>query len=89
MFEKRMLTHIIVLIKWTWHPVRLNVRLQSTPISTKSCPKITTKVFTLKLMFFKVAQKVTKCFGHFSRHICHQELSKIAQSGHTDVKDRA
>ena len=35
-------------------------------------------------MFFKVAQKVNVHLGNLSVKICHQNLSKIAQSGHTD-----
>ena len=35
-------------------------------------------------MFFKKAHhKVTKYLGYFCKKFCHQELSKIAQSGHT------
>ena len=34
-------------------------------------------------MFFKVAQKVNKYLGILSEKLCHQILSKIAQSGHT------
>ena len=39
--------------------------------------------FYFKVMLFKIAQKVTKYFGHFLRNIGHQELWKITQSGHT------
>ena len=41
------------------------------------------EIFTLKVVLFKIAQKVGNYFGHFSSNICHQELSKIVQSGHT------
>ena len=34
-------------------------------------------------MFFKIAPKVTKYFDNFCIRSCHQELCKIAQSGHT------
>ena len=34
-------------------------------------------------MFFKVALKVYKIIGLLCKKICTQELSKIAQSGHT------
>ena len=34
-------------------------------------------------MFYKRAQKVTVHLGYFWKKICRQELSKIAQSGHT------
>ena len=34
-------------------------------------------------MLFIVAQKVVKYLGYFRSKICSQELSKIAQSGHT------
>ena len=32
---------------------------------------MTTKVFTEKVMFFKIPQNVTKYFGHIWRNICH------------------
>ena len=35
------------------------------------------------MMFFKVAQNETRYLGYFSNNVCHHELSKIAQSGHT------
>ena len=34
-------------------------------------------------MFFKIAAKVTKYLSTFEGKSCHQELDKIAQSGHT------
>ena len=34
-------------------------------------------------MFFKIAQKVAKYLSYFCKKICSQELSKIAESGHT------
>ena len=36
-------------------------------------------------MIFKVAQKVTKYLGSFYEKFCHQELKKIAQSGHSGL----
>ena len=36
-----------------------------------------------KGMFFKVPQKVNKYLCNFSEKLCQQNLSKIAQSGHT------
>ena len=35
----------------------------------------------------KAGQKVSKHFGYFCKEICQQELSKIAQSGHTGSVD--
>ena len=37
-----------------------------------------------KVILFNIAQKVTNVLGYFCKQICYQELSKIAQSGHTD-----
>ena len=34
-------------------------------------------------MAFKIGQKVTKYFGYCCNKICHQDLEKIPQSGHT------
>ena len=34
-------------------------------------------------MFFETAEKVTKHLGYFGNKICHQEIPKIAQFGHT------
>ena len=39
-------------------------------------------------MYFKTSQKVIYYLGYFWEKICCQELSKIAQSGHTDHKAR-
>ena len=36
-----------------------------------------------KLVFYKTAQKVIILLGYFCKQIWYQELSKIAQSGHT------
>ena len=60
------------------HTVWPDVRLKSSPISTKSYPKRSNEVFILKVMFSKIAQKVTKYFEHFWRNICLRELSKFA-----------
>ena len=49
---------------------------------SKSCLKISYSCLYLKVTFFK---KVTQYLGNFCRTICHQELSKIAQSDHTDL----
>ena len=35
------------------------------------------------MMAFNIALKVPKYFGFLCNKICHQELSKLAQSGHT------
>ena len=40
--------------------------------------------FSLTETFFKIAQKVPKYLCYFYKQICCKELSKIAQSGHTD-----
>ena len=46
--------------------------------------QIVTKVaFYYTVTYFKIAQKVSKYLGHFNEKICFQELSKMAQSGHT------
>ena len=42
---------------------------------------VATASSSYKLMFFIIAQKVTKYLGYLKN--CYQELSKIAQSGHT------
>ena len=36
-------------------------------------------------MFLKQPKKVNTHLGYFSKRICHQEISKIAQSGHAAV----
>ena len=45
--------------------------------------KVTKVAFYYIVIYFKIAQKVSKCLGHFSEKICYQELSKIAQTGYT------
>ena len=56
-------------------------------VGIKSCPKIikiylnvVTAVFIQRVIFFKIAQKVTTYLGYF----CLQELSELARSGHTE-----
>ena len=51
-----------------------------------SCPNVATLVFTQKVIFFKVAQKVTTYVGYFCKKICLHELSELAQSGHTALQ---
>ena len=40
----------------------------------------------MKMDVFKTAQKVCKHLGYFCKKSTRQELSKIAQSGHTGTK---
>ena len=47
-------------------------------------PKEVTAIFSNKVMFFKIGQKVAKYFGYFCKKSCFQNLSKITQSGRTD-----
>ena len=53
------------------------------PIIPKSCPKRATTVFFLKSAVFNMSSKAPKYLGYFLKKICHQEFSKIAQSGRT------
>ena len=55
----------------------------------QSFPKIAQNVTTetlpiLRVIFLKIAQKVDWYFGYFWNKICPKDLSKIAQSGHTN-----
>ena len=50
---------------------------------TKVAPKVATTVFVLRSKVFIIAPRVTKYLGYYWKKNCHQELSKIAQSGHT------
>ena len=52
---------------------------------SKKLPKRSPAVLWLKSDVFKIAQKVNKYLGNFCNIICCQELSKIAQSGHTEL----
>ena len=49
-------------------------------------PKKSPQQFRQKSIILKVAQSVVQYFGNICTKICHQVLSKIAQSGHTDYK---
>ena len=44
-------------------------------------------VFTLEVWFSKGPKKVVKYLGYFGEKICHKDLSKIAQSGHSVWND--
>ena len=47
-------------------------------------PKKVIKVVVYYIVtYFKIAQKLSKYLDHVDEIICFQELSKIAQSGHT------
>ena len=67
----------------TWSVWRY-VEIQRTPNFTISNQKSSQPVF-LKRVVFQRAQKVNKYFGNFSKKLCHQNLLKIAQSGHTGL----
>ena len=57
--------------------------IKSSPIFPKFCLKMGHSCFKLKGNIFKVTQKVTWYLSYFWIKICHLDLSKIAQSGHT------
>ena len=60
-----------------------DVRIKSCQIFPKSWPKSKHSSLTYNCSVFKIAQKVAKFLGYFCMKICHQDPSKIAQSGHT------
>ena len=63
-----------------------DAKLKSSPKFSKGCPKSNNCGLTWKVMLFNLAQKFTMHLGYFWKKPRHQELSKIAQSGHTDCK---
>ena len=60
-----------------------DVKIKRSPKFTISSLKSRLSSFHSNRMFSKVAQKVNIYLGNCSEKICHQNLSKIAQSGHT------
>ena len=52
---------------------------------SKLTQKVVTAMFTLKRKFLN-NPKSYQIFGLFCKKICYQDLSKIAQSGHTDQR---
>ena len=52
----------------------------------QTLPKSEHCSFYFKEIFFKIAQKVNKNLGNLCKKICHQELSKITQSGHMGTR---
>ena len=56
----------------------------SSPIFYKSCPKSIHTDWCKKFHFSQCPKIVAKYLGFFCKKLCSQELSKIAQSGHTD-----
>ena len=65
-----------------------DVWIKSSPNCCKSCPMVTPPVFTLKVVLFYTAPKITKYLGYFWMKFCCQNLSKIAQSSHTGWKQQ-
>ena len=62
-----------------------DVGIKNSPNLYKHIQKVAMRVvFNLKSMSFKIAQKVTKYYGHFWRTKCKKELSKIVLSCHTE-----
>ena len=55
------------------------------PIFLQKLPKKYPHKFNIKMQFFTIALNVAKYLGYFSKELFSQELSKIAQSGHTDL----
>ena len=67
-----------------WRSMRPNDAIKSSQNSPNVAQKVATVVFTLVLMINQQPKQVTRrYFGYFCKKICHQDLSKIAQSGHT------
>ena len=60
-----------------------NVGIKVAKFFPNSCPKIAIAVFS---KLFLIAQNGTKYLGNICENICHQELSKIDQSGHTGTE---
>ena len=58
--------------------------IESSPKNSKSCPKRNYTSLCMKMDVFRTAPKVNIHLGYFCKKICHQELPKIAISGHTD-----
>ena len=63
---------------------QIHTGIKCNPNFPKAAQKVPKSVFDLKVIYLKVAQKVDKYLGYLKDTICLQELSKIAQSGHTD-----
>ena len=59
------------------------LELKGSPNVNKSCPNKRNSSSYIKWSFFKGPQKSPILMGYFGSQICNQELSKIAQSGHT------
>ena len=60
-----------------------DVRVKSSPNVSKSYSRISYISFQIRVMFFKIAEKVANKLSYFCEKFCHEELSKIAQTGHT------
>ena len=64
-------------------PVWPDVGVKKLPNVSKSCRNNFHISFIHKLIYFKIARKTPIFLGYFCKQICWQELSKVAQSGHT------
>ena len=64
-----------------WRQCDQMLKLKVAQVFAKVAQKVVAAVgFSSKMVFYKFA----KYLGCFCKKFCHQELSKIAQSGHTD-----
>ena len=66
-------------------PVCPDVEIKSSPKFFKNAPKVATSVFTYKVVYFKIPQKVTKYLDYFWTKNLLQRTLKIAQSGQTGL----
>ena len=58
---------------------------KSCPNVSNSCPISNHSSLNSKSEIFNIAQRVSKYLRYFCKKICCQELSKMAQSGHTEL----
>ena len=65
------------------HSVRPDEGIKNSKIFPKRCPKSSHIRLYSDNDTSQMAQKVSRFLGYYCRKICHQGLSKIAQSGHT------
>ena len=71
-------------LSFTSSPVQCDqmLILKVTHFFPKVAQKVATVVFSSKIVFCK-KPKIHNYLSYFCKKICHQELSRIAQSGHT------
>ena len=90
LFKRAWVTSLLLLLLLSttsvtkcWNKMQQNCPKSKVAQLLQKHPKISQSSFYLKSDIFQNSPKIVNYLGYYCRKMCHQDLSKIAQSGHT------